>query len=236
MKKKELLLIVALMLTFVLSGCTAVDTNLENELESKNKAIATLEEEKLELENRITELMEEQEQEEEPAPTSQNSLLQTALNVVEVINDEDMQALSDFVHPIKGVKFSAYGHINVSSDLTFINTQVANLMNDTEVYTWGNYDGSGEPINLNFADYFDEFVYDEAYNNPNVIGNNVSIAQGNIINNIAEAYPNGEFVDFHFTGFEPQFEGLDWSSLKLVFEEDNGTWYLVGIVHDQWTV
>ena len=236
MKKKELLLIVALMLTFVLSGCTAVDTNLENELESKNKAIATLEEEKLELENRIAVLMEEQEQEEEPAPTSQNSLLQTALNVVEVINDEDMQALSDFVHPIKGVKFSAYGHINVSSDLTFINTQVANLMNDTEVYTWGNYDGSGEPINLNFADYFDEFIYDEAYNNPNVIGNNVSIAQGNIINNIADAYPDGEFVDFHFTGFEPQFEGLDWSSLKLVFEEDNGTWYLVGIVHDQWTV
>lgn len=234
MKRKDLLfIVVTLMLTIVLSGCTTVDTNLENELESKNKAIATLEEEKLELENRIAELMEEQE---EPVPTTQNNLLQTALNVVEVINDEDMQALSDFVHPTKGVKFSAYGHINVSSDLTFSNTQIANLMNDTQVYTWGSYDGSGEPINLNFADYFNEFVYDEAYNNPNVIGNNVSIAQGNIINNIADAYPDGEFVDFHFTGFDPQFEGLDWSSLKLVFEEVNGTWYLVGIVHDQWTV
>lgn len=230
MKRKELLFIIILILTFVLSGCTPVrDTKLENELETKNKLISTLEKEKQELENRIK-------LEPEPAPTSQNNLLKTALNVVGVINDEDMQTLSSFVHPTKGVRFSAYGHIDVSSDLTFTKTQVAGLMNDAQVYTWGSYDGSGEPINLNFENYFDEFIYDEAYNNPNVIGNNVSVAQGNIINNIADAYPNGEFVDFHFTGFDPQAEGLDWSSLKLVFEEDNGTWYLVGIVHDQWTI
>lgn len=234
MKRKEFLfIIIILMITFAFSGCTTnLDTNLKNELETKNKVISTLEEEKQKLESRIAELEDEQETE----PISQNSLLQTALNVVEIINDKDMQTLSNFVHPTKGVRFSAYGHINMSTDLIFTNTQVAGLMNDTQVYTWGSYDGSGEPINQSFADYFDEFIYDEAYENPNMIGNNVSIAQGNIINNIADAYPNGEFVDFHFNGFDPQFEGLDWSSLKLVFEEDNGTWYLVGIIHDQWTV
>ncbi len=236
MKRKDFLfIIIILMLTFALSGCTSnLDTNLKNELETKNKVISTLEEEKQKLENRIAEL--EEEQETEPVPTSQNSLLQTALNVVEIINDEDMQTLSNFVHPTKGVRFSAYGHINMSTDIIFTNTQVTGLTNDTQVYTWGSYDGSGEHINQSFADYFDEFIYDETYEKPNMIGNNISIAQGNIINNIADAYPNGEFVDFHFTGFDPQYEGLDWSSLKLVFEEDNGTWYLVGIVHDQWTI
>lgn len=233
MKRKDLFIIIILMITFSLSGCTKnLDTDLKNELDTKNKVIFTLEEEKQKLENRIAEL--EDEQETEPIP--QNSLLQTALNVVEIIKDEDMQTLSNFVHPTKGIRFSAYGHINMSTDLAFTNTQVAGLMNDTQVYTWGSYDGSGESISLNFADYFGEFIYDEDYENPNMIGNNISIAQGNIINNIADAYPNGEFVDFHFNGFDPQYEGLDWSSLKLVFEEDNGTWYLVGIVHDQWTV
>jgi hypothetical protein len=29
---------------------------------------------------------------------------------------------------------------------------------------------------------------------------------------------------------------MDWRSLRLVFEEQGGSWYLVGIVHDQWTI
>ena len=62
------------------------------------------------------------------------------------------------------------------------------------------------------------------------------IGKGNTLNNIAQVYPNGEFVEFHFTGFDTQYEGMDWTSLRLVFEENNGTWFLIGIVHDQWTI
>lgn len=35
---------------------------------------------------------------------------------------------------------------------------------------------------------------------------------------MAQVYPNGYFIEFHFSGFNPQFEGIDWESLKLVFE------------------
>jgi UDP-N-acetyl-2-amino-2-deoxyglucuronate dehydrogenase len=31
-------------------------------------------------------------------------------------------------------------------------------------------------------------------------------------------------------------EGMDWRSLRLVFEKKNDIWYLVGIIHDQWTI
>ena len=57
-----------------------------------------------------------------------------------------------------------------------------------------------------------------------------------VINNIKEAYPNGQFVEFHITGLEPKYEGIDWRSLKLVFEDVNGTLYLVGIIHSEWTI
>jgi hypothetical protein len=29
---------------------------------------------------------------------------------------------------------------------------------------------------------------------------------------------------------------MDWVSLRLVFLQEDGTWFLVGVVHDQWTI
>jgi hypothetical protein len=29
---------------------------------------------------------------------------------------------------------------------------------------------------------------------------------------------------------------MDWRSLRLFLEQKDGTWYLVGIVHGQWTI
>jgi hypothetical protein len=42
-------------------------------------------------------------------------------------------------------------------------------------------------------------------------------------------------VEYHFTGFEPDYGGLDWRSLRLVFMQDGDEWFLIGIVHDEWT-
>lgn len=236
-RKTSLITISALLLALILSGC-APYANPEDELKAKDNVIATLEEEKQELEDKISGLEEKIAalEEAEPVPDLQNSMISTALEVVQLLNDEDMAGISTYVNPTEGVRFSPYGNVNVSSDQVFTAVQVAGLMTDTQVYTWGSYDGSGEPINLNFADYFEEFVYDEDYENPHMIGNNVVIGHGNSLINIDSAYPDGVFAEFHFTGFDPQYEGIDWSSLRLVFEEDNGTWYLVGIIHDQWTI
>jgi hypothetical protein len=43
-------------------------------------------------------------------------------------------------------------------------------------------------------------------------------------------------MEYHFSGFEAQYEGMDWESLRLVFIQEDSTWYLVGIVHDEWTI
>jgi (p)ppGpp synthase/HD superfamily hydrolase len=29
---------------------------------------------------------------------------------------------------------------------------------------------------------------------------------------------------------------MDWRSLRLVFEKKDDIWYIVGIIHDQWTI
>ena len=113
---------------------------------------------------------------------------------------------------------------------------IADLLLDTTVYTWGEYDGSGFPINLSFADYYTRFVYDQEFVHPHLVGINNVIGFGNTLVNIADVHPNGSFVEFHFTGFDPQYEGMDWRSLFLVFEQLDGNWVLVGIVHNEWTI
>ncbi|CUA80764.1 hypothetical protein [Anoxybacillus suryakundensis] len=164
-----------------------------------------------------------------------SSLLSVALDVVNALKNHDMNTLAAYVHSTAGVRFSPYGHIDVQHDLQFSASQLPSLWSSTQVYQWGVYDGSGDPIQLTFQDYFDRFVYDVDFANPHMIGNNVVVGEGNMINNIQQVYVNSSFVEFHFTGFDPQYSGMDWRSLRLVFEQENGQWKLVGIIHDEWT-
>jgi hypothetical protein len=89
---------------------------------------------------------------------------------------------------------------------------------------------------LTFAEYFERFIYSADFANPEQIGYNKVLQEGNSINNIPEYYPQAEFVEYHFSGFDPQYEGMDWQSLRLVFEKVDGRYYLVGIVHAEWTI
>ena len=154
------------------------------------------------------------------------------------LKERDLAELSGLVHPDNGVRFSPYTYVRASADgdLVFSATEVPDLWNDPTIHRWGVYDGSGEPIDLTFREYFGQFVYDVDFARPDVVGFDETVGQGNTINNIAEVYPEAIAVEYHFEGFDPQYAGMDWRSLRLIFEESKGTWYLVGIVHDEWTI
>lgn len=164
------------------------------------------------------------------------SLLSTAQTVAQLLKDQDMAGLSAVAHPTLGVRFSPYSYVNLQTDLVFTAQQLTGLMQSSQVQSWGTYDGSGEPIQLDFSGYYAKFVYDHDYVNPHVIGNNTLVGTGNMVNNLAQAYPNASFVEFHFNGFDLQYGGMDWTSLRLIFENVGGVWKLIGIQHDGWTI
>ena len=64
----------------------------------------------------------------------------------------------------------------------------------------------------------------------------VGPAMGITAENVADAYPEARFVEYHFPGIDPELEGFDWCSLKLVFQVWENDWYLVGIIHGEWTI
>lgn len=201
---------------------------LEQTIEKQQSAIEQLQEKNKQLQKENEQLKTEEKQ-------ISSSLLSVALDVVTALKNKDMNTLASYVHSTAGVRFSPYGHVDVQNDLQFSASHLPSLWASTQVYQWGVYDGSGDPIQFTFQDYFDRFVYDVDFANPHMIGNNVVVGTGNMINNIQQAYPNGSFIEFHFTGFDPQYSGMDWRSLRLVFEQESGQWKLVGIIHDEWT-
>lgn len=176
----------------------------------------------------------------EPAPTApsvQEDLATAAEEAVNALKERDMERLAALVHPTKGLRFTPYAYVvaDPNGDLVFTADQVKNLMQDESAYTWGMYDGSGAPLSLTFADYCDQFIYDHDFAQIQPGPVNTIIGQGNTVNNIREAYPEGQFVEYHYPG-TAENDHADWSSLRLVFEQVDGLWYLVGIVHDQWTI
>jgi len=159
-----------------------------------------------------------------------------ALDVLTAIKNYDMEKLADAVHPDKGVRFSPYGYVEVDNDLVFTAEEVKNLASDSKTYLWGYYDGSGEPINLNFSDYYKRFIYDADFINAEQVGYNKALGHGNTVNNSFDVYKNSIIVEYYFSGLDPKYEGMDWRSLRLVFEKKDDIWYLVGIIHDEWTI
>jgi len=139
------------------------------------------------------------------------------------------------VHPDKGVLFSPYSHIEPEKHKVFTKDQLKGLLESEEVYLWGEYDGSGHPIELTFAQYYERFVYDHDFANAEKVAYNEIQPYGNTIVNISDIYPEGKFIEYYFPGTEPH-DGMDWASLRLVFQEYNGQWYLVCIAHGQWTI
>jgi len=174
-----------------------------------------------------------------PAPKSESgasALTQLAIEAVSYIQVEDYASLASLVHPEYGLVFSPYANINLQSTQCFSAAQVATLGGNAEVYIWGVFDGSAEPISMTPAAYWKRFVWDRDYTNAPVLTVNTIAAVGNALENVLEVFAAAQFVEFHFPGSDPKYENLDWSTLRLVFEEYNGYYLLTAIVHSEWTI
>jgi hypothetical protein len=79
-------------------------------------------------------------------------------------------------------------------------------------------------------------VYDVDFIKPENFKVNDFIGLGNSLNNLSSVYKDCDFTESHFSGFDEKYGGMDWRSLRLVFKERNKRFYLVGVVHDEWTI
>src|SRR5690554_4169291 len=205
------------LVALLISGCSAINNEAEPNLDTENSS------------NQISENNENDIQFEAIDPKV------TALDVLNLLKLKDLPRLAAYAHPTDGVRFSPYGYVNIETDVIIQATTLQNALKEEIIREWGTYDGSGDPIKLSFAAYYEEFIYDHDYVNTAQVSYNQPIGSGNTTNNASEIYPDSFIAEYHYKGTAAN-EFMDWSSLRIVFTEHNKVWVIVGIIHDQWTI
>jgi hypothetical protein len=165
----------------------------------------------------------------------QSQVLPLAETTIQALKTGDMAALAQLVHPVGGLRFSPYAYV-LPEHLVFSSAQLPGLMDDPSIYTWGAFDGSGEPIQLTFADYFTRFVYSKDFASAEQVSLDQRQGFSNTLDNRREFYPQSVVVEYYLPGENPDYAGMDWQSLRLVFQQQDGAWYLAGVIHDEWTI
>lgn len=170
------------------------------------------------------------------AADEQSVVTKRASEVLAALQAKDMVRLAPLVHSSQGVRFSPYPHV-LESDRKFAPADVASLWNETKTFDWGAADGTGDPIVLTFPRYYGRFVYDHDFARaPKTAYSSEPIRPSNAVSNLAAMYPDARWIEYHFPGFDPKYDGMDWSSLWLVFRRNGEAWFLVGVVHGNWTI
>lgn len=171
-----------------------------------------------------------------PSKEAEVIIADVANAVMQALSTKDAEIIASYVHPVKGVRFTPYTYVDRERDLVFTQNEIRNFFNSQQRYLWGYYDGSGEEIFLTPSEYYAKFVYSADFINAEQIGYNQVLSTGNMLENQFEVYDNPIIVEYYFSGFEPAYQGMDWQSLRLVFEEYENEWRLTGIIHNQWTI
>lgn len=176
-----------------------------------------------------------------PLPTiSGQQILPTTLTgvaqaTIQAIKTQDFATLATLASA-SGVRFSPYEHVNLSTDIVLSTQQIVNALSISAAYTRWAFDGSGLPISLGIGQYRAKFVYDVDFAAAPVQQWNQITQRGNIINNITSVYAGKQVIEYHFDKIDPKYEGIDRRSLYLVFDQENGAWKLIWVVHGQRTI
>lgn len=170
----------------------------------------------------------------EPIVADRSDRDSTAAAVVESLARGDWEMFSS-LSADAGVRFTPHTHVNVESDQTITKDDLATFATDQTKRTWGMQEGSGEPIEMTNAEYVARYVWDHDYRKADDIRWNTEQDRGSVIDNVQEVYPGASTVEYHFAGFDDQYGGMDWRSLRLVLaQNDDAQWTLYGVIHDEW--
>jgi hypothetical protein len=171
-----------------------------------------------------------------PTVNKDSLIFELTNQIMTSIKVKDFKKFSEFIHPIFGVRFSPYAFIDTSTNVKLTSVTLIEQIKKQTKLVWGSFDGSGEIIQLTIEEYFNRFVYNADFINAEKKSINKMIGRGNTINNLESIYNGCDYTESYFSGFDKKFEGMDWCCLRLVFKKYNDKYYLVGIVHDQWTI
>lgn len=171
-------------------------------------------------------------------PVRDSILLAMTKNIMTDLKNRNLDSLVAMVDPQRGIRFSPHAFVDTSKDQVIHPSTLLNWKDKKKqtLIQWGENDATGDPIRLTLDRYIKQYVYDADYLKADSLKVNQFIGGGNTRNNLLTIYPDCHFTESYFKGFDKKYEGMDWSSLRLVFKRSGDKYFLVAIVHDQWSI
>ncbi|GAB0157571.1 hypothetical protein CHRYSEOSP005_28490 [Chryseobacterium sp. Alg-005] len=169
------------------------------------------------------------------APINKAEVLKkTNDELLDALKNKDYKKFAEFIHPEKGIRFSMYAFVDPSGDKHFSKADFEKYYPAKTIFTWGSMDGSGDPYKATIKDYLQKWVFSKDFTDSSFSYNEFQKG-GNSLNNLKEIYPGNDFTENYIKGTE-KYGKMDWKTLRFVFEEFQGKYYLIAVVNDQWTV
>ena len=166
-----------------------------------------------------------------------NDIISTANAIVVSLEAQNSQQFAKFVHPQKGVRFSPSTFVDLNLDRVFSHQQIKNFWQDKNEYLWGYKEGSGDSIVLAPAKYLQQYVLIADFKQATSVTIQNDQALGNTANNLRTVYPTATWVEYYIKSTtDDSSSPFDWVALRLVLEKFDGSWFLVGVILDQWSV
>lgn len=154
--------------------------------------------------------------------------------ILQVLKNKNYKKLAEYIHPEKGVRFSMYAFVNPKEDKTFSKADFEKYQPTKNIFIWGVHDGSGDLYKETINDYLGKWVFSKDFTTAQFSLDKFQ-GEGNSLNNLEKVYPKNSFTENYIKGSEKNGE-MDWKTLRFVFEEFQGKYYLVGVINDQWTI
>jgi hypothetical protein len=171
----------------------------------------------------------------EPAPqTKDQKVIAAAKEVLKALADKNYAKLASLTST-NGLSLNEVPSLDLTkSDVA--KADVEKIPADTKITLWGYTDGQGAEIYLTKQEFIERYIYNNDYlSAPNVAVNN-TLGNGNSINTILQDAAGRDLAAFHFTGFNPEYEGMDWTTIYIIFDQENGEYKVRGIAKDNWTI
>lgn len=173
-----------------------------------------------------------------PPPTSKAETAEGfARAILQLVSARRIADLAARVDPAQGLLFSPYGYVDRTSAVVLGPDALRQAWEADTRLLWGHADGTGEPIRLSIRQYFADYLDVADFAKAPEVATNRQLGQGNSPNNLGDVFPNADYVEFHYPGFEPRYLGMDWVSLRIVMRRAaDGQWRLLALVNDRWTI
>lgn len=173
--------------------------------------------------------------EEENVVDLERKLINSSSEIVTYLQNEDFEKLAEKVDPVDGITFALFADFGAEPGYggEYVNLSRNEIKSAADQqFVWG-YDDSDKEYKMTLKDYVNEMLLKlngEEVTYEEITFNQSAFEYGGVINTIHENYPDAKYVEYYAP--DKSGENRSFQSIRFIFQERDGIWYLIGISRD----